>query len=151
MSGDRAASDPPVNADRYKGNDIDADGDGVVDTAADSDTLDGKEADELAGVRSERLLTSTGSETTDGLHTWTDSFGEIYGGIFSNESAGQNNPPVRFEADDSDGNTHVLVTVPVDSTLVAFFDNPPVTVTEVRAVDDDGTGYTFNAGGYLFE
>ncbi len=42
-----------TDADTYKGNDIDDDGDGVVDSAdsaSDADTVDGKHASELGGI-----------------------------------------------------------------------------------------------------
>jgi len=41
-----------TDAESYKGNDIDSDGDGAVDQADDADTVDGKHADELGGVGS---------------------------------------------------------------------------------------------------
>jgi hypothetical protein len=65
------STDPPVNAGRYKGNDIDDNGDGQVN---DSDTVDGSNAADLGGAWTEDSNSpwagGTGSSLTYDISDW---------------------------------------------------------------------------------
>lgn len=125
MTGDRANTDPPVNADRYKGNDIDPDGDGSVTNsdyatdAGDADTVDGNQPADLGvgpGVPAQWEATATQSSSVPSESTATLSFTLGYSKVLS------------------------------DGVLVNASDTGFVELAEVHVYDPDGVNVSSSTG-----